>query len=215
MTGRRDLLGIVDLLTLPRYEHVAQEHADGNWKIQTAEVPAMLQQFGDAIHQFGERNDTRSSSPKSTRTILDLEALFEYSKMAAIAASWVRDAGRVPTRDPVEDLRTWYAFTLADNTRDDDWYRRQLNGWVGIIRNHLEPPEAFVIEHPCPVCKATSWGNAIDGGDQWPIEVRYRKTDDGRMVDEIARCRAGCATIWRSHAAIMELAEELIGERES
>lgn len=204
----RDLLAVVDVLTLPKFEHVAQEHADGVWKVRTAEVPPLLQLFGAAVSPSGNR-DTGSSSSKSTRSPADLEALFEYAKMTSTAAGWAHDAGAVPTRNPVVDLRAWYAATLADNTRDDDWYRRHLNGWVAIIRNHLEPPEAFVIRHPCPVCRVAAFGNAIDGGDSWPIEVRYRKTDDGRMIDEVARCRAGCSTVWRGHAAIMELAEEL------
>lgn len=204
-----DLLGVVDLLTLPRFEHLAQEHEDGMWKIVTCEVPPMLQMFGDAVRQFGERSEGGSGSSRSTRIPFDAEALEAYTRMTATAAGWVRDAGLVPTRDPVKDLRVWYSVTLSDNTRDDDWFRVHLNGWVGRIRDHLEPPESFVIRHACPVCKVASWGDAIGGGDVWPIEVRYRKDDDGRMFGEVARCRAGCGTVWRGHGAIMELAEEV------
>ena len=136
------------------------------------------------------------------------------ASMVATAAGWAHYAGATPTRDAATDLRAWYAGTLADNTRDDDWYQRHLRGWVTIIRTHLEPPERFTLHHACPVCGGTSWGDAINGGALWPIEVRYRMVDNDRgestMTDEVATCRIPeCATRWVGHASVTELADEL------
>lgn len=203
----RDLLATVDLLTLPSFEHIAQG-GDGNWRVRSVQVPPLLELMRDAVLPSGGK-DAGSKSLPNTRNPVDWDAMLAYHRMLSTAAGWAHDAGSVPTRDPIRDLRAWYAATLTDNARDDDWYRRHLNGWVVIIRAHLEPPESFVIQRACPVCRVEAYGNAIDGGDQWPIEVRYRKNDDGRILDEVAHCRAGCNTVWRGHESIMELAEEL------
>lgn len=205
----RDLLATVDLLTLPRFEHVAQEHADGVWKVRTAEVPPLLRLFRDRVSPSGERNGTGTTT-KDTRSVADLEAMMEYGKMVGAAAGWAHDAGAVPTRDPVKDLRVWYAATLTDNARNDDWYRTYLNGWVATIRDHLDPPEKYVPHIICPVCGGKEWGDQINGGDLWPILIRYRIDETThRRTDEVARCRAGCETVWYGIEAIMELADEI------
>jgi hypothetical protein len=203
-----DLLSVVDRLTLPKFEHVAQMIND-TWKVRSVEVPPLLELFRDAVKP-SSNNSAGSAAMKSTRSLIDGDALLEYSKMVATSAGWAHDAGSTPTRDPIVDLRAWYAATLADNARDDDWYRRHLNGWVGIITTHLEPPGRFTIHRPCPVCRGTSYGDQITGGDLWPIEVRYRVDDEGRTSGHTATCRIpGCGTRWLGHDAVMELAEEL------
>ena len=202
------LLDVVDRLTKPVFEHVAQLVGE-TWKVRTVEVPPLLHLFRDAVSPSSNR-DTGSASMKSTRTPADLDAMFEFGKMVATAAGWAAEGGSTPTRDPVTDLRAWYAATLADNARDDDWYRRHLSGWVAIITTHLEPPNRFVLHRPCPVCAGTTWGDAINGGDLWPIEVRYRRDDNGHTSGHTASCRIpSCNTRWIGYDAVMELAEEL------
>lgn len=200
---------VIALLTAPTFEHVAQNH-DGHWRPVTAEVPPLLVLMRDAVLPSSNR-DTGSASSAATRSIADFEAMMHYGRMVAAASDWVFRAGVVPTRDPVIDLPAWHDRVRANLGDDErDWYRRHLSGWVGIIRTHLEPPERFVIEHACPVCRTASYGDAINGGDRYPIEVRYRLNESGGMVDEIATCRApNCGTRWNGHESVMELADEL------
>lgn len=203
-----DLLEAVDELTLEQHEHVAQKSDDGRWlKAHTVTHASLLQRMADAVTPSSNR-DTASASSAATRSPIDTVALFEYAKMTTAIKDWCRIAGVPPQRDPGDGLRKWYTARLADNDRDDTWYTRQLTGWANLIRDHLNPPQSFTVTRRCPICHTTAWGDAISGGDTWPIEVRYRRDDDGQMSDEVARCRV-CQGAWIGHEAIIELAEEL------
>jgi hypothetical protein len=203
-----DLLAAVDALTLVEHDHVAQKSDDGRWlKAHTVTHPSLLQRMADAVTPSSNR-DTASASSASTRSPIDTVALFEYAKMSTQIKSWCLMVKVAPDRDPAVGLRRWYTARLADNDRDDTWYTRQLTGWANLIRDHLNPPQSFTIKAPCPVCLSTGFGDAINGGDTWPIEVRYRLTDDVRVTDEIARCRV-CQAVWQGHDAVTELADEL------
>jgi hypothetical protein len=206
-TQPETLLDVVDELTRPKFEQVAQLQ-DGKWAVRNVQVPALLELMRDAVTPSGEGNGGSGAS-KSTRAPVDLEALFEFAKMTSTAAGWAHGAGVRPTREPATDLRAWYSATLGDNTRNDDWYRRHITRWVVIIRNKLVPPKSFEAKYPCPVCGTVGWGDQFNGGGSWPIEVRYRLDDDERMRDEVARCRAPqCGVVWYGHDAVVELAEE-------
>lgn len=203
-----DLLEAVDELTLEQHEHVAQKADDGRWlKAHTVTHASLLQRMADAVTPSTGR-DNSSKSSAATRSPVDADALFEYVKMSAAIKSWCLMVQVAPDRDPAVGLRKWYVARLAQPNEDDAWYTRQLTGWANIIRNHLNPPQSFTIKAPCPVCLVTGYGNAIDGGDTWPIEVRYRLEDDTRVTDETARCRS-CQAVWGGHDAVRELADEL------
>ncbi|MEV7827519.1 DUF7341 domain-containing protein [Microbacterium enclense] len=202
-----DLLDAVDALTLVEHEHIAQKSDDGRWlKAHTVTHPSLLQRMADAVTPSTGR-DNASKSSAATRSPVDADALFEYAKMSAAIKSWCLMVKVAPDRDPAVGLRKWYVARLAQPGEDDAWYTRQLTSWANIIRNHLNPPQSFTIKAPCPICRTEGYGNAIDGGDTWPIEVRYRMQDE-RVTDEIARCRV-CGGTWHGHDAIEELADEL------
>lgn len=203
-----DLLAAVDALTLVEHEHVAQKSDDGRWlKAHTVTHPSLLQRMADAVTPSTGR-DNASKSSAATRSPVDADALFEYAKMSSAIKSWCVMVKVAPDRDPAVGLRRWYVARLTQPGEDDTWYTRQLTSWANIIRNHLNPPQSFTIKAPCPICTTTGYGDAINGGDTWPIEVRYRLEDDLRVVDEIARCRF-CQAVWGGHDAVRELAEEL------
>lgn len=207
-----DLLDVVDELTKPKIEHVAQRSDRGEWiRTKAVELPPLLERMHDAVWPSGERNGGSGSSP-ATRSPADVSALFEYAKICAAIGSWCRIVGVKPTRDPIVDLRAWYAATLKDNSFDPaGWYLREARRWKRLIEGHLEPPKSFEAKVACPVCNATAWGDQYSGGSSWPIEVRYKVTDEGRTADETATCRA-CRTVWVGHESITELVEEL-GEK--
>lgn len=207
----KDLLEAVDALTLVEHEHIAQKSDDGRWlKAHTVTHPSLLQRMADAVTPSTGR-DNASKSSAATRSPVDADALFEYAKMSAAIKSWCLMVRVAPDRDPAVGLRRWYVARLAQPGEDDAWYTRQLTSWANIIRNHLNPPQSFTIKAPCPVCLVTAFGNEIDGGDTWPMQVRYRMTDNNEMVDTMAICRA-CATVWPGYESVAELAEE-VGEK--
>jgi len=206
-----DLLDVIDELTKPKVEHVAQRTDGGEWiRTHTVDLPPLLQRMHDAVWP-SSNTDTSSSSSKHERSPLDVSALFEYAKMCAAIGSWCRILDVKPTRDPIKDLRAWYAATLKVNDFDTAWYLREVRKWKHTIEAHLDPPKAFEAKAACPICDTTGWGDPYNGGSSWPIEIRYRITDTGRMADETATCRA-CRTVWHGHDSVMELADEL-GER--
>ena len=57
----------------------------------------------------------------------------------------------------------------------------QLRLFAHTIRELMSPSKSFEAKYPCPVCGHTAWGNRINGGSMWPIEIRYDLTDDGLM----------------------------------
>lgn len=203
-----ELLDAVDALTKEEHEHLAQKNDEGRWlKAHTVTHPCLLQRMHDAVTPSTGR-DSSSKSSASTRSPVDVQALFEYAKMTAQIKDWCLVAGVATDRDPVVALRRWYVSRLAERGRDDAWHVRMLAGWANLIRDHLNPPRSFTITAPCPVCGTTGYGDAINGGDTWPIEVRYRLNLDGAMADEVARCRF-CQVAWQGHDAVVELADEL------
>lgn len=215
MNTQDELRDAVDALAKPTFEHVAQkfttnEHPDGEWRTHTVEIPSLLEQMRNQVNPSGDANGG-SGAAKHTRSLGDLEAMLAYAKIDAQIRNWCRVIRITPARVAETDLLAWYQ--RARPLLDDDqarWYRQTMQGWVNLIRNHLDRPERFTAPHPCPICKTTAWGDAIDGGDRFPIEVRYRLDDDERMVDEVATCRIPvCAAKWYGHDAVVELAEEM------
>lgn len=202
-----DLLDAVDELTKPEHRHLAQKDDFGKWiKVHSVTDPPLLQRMQDAVHPSTNKN-AGSAASASTRAPADLEAMFEYAKMTSQIRDWCRMQTVTVLRDPIRDLRRWYTSTLTQPVLEQ-FYIRQLRQWATTIRNHLDPPETFVAKHPCPVCGAQGWGDAINGGDTWPIEIRYRKDETDRVTDEIALCRP-CRAVWVGHDAILELADEM------
>lgn len=213
MTDMVDLLQAVEALTKPTVEHHAQKKPDGSWwRNHTSTVPALLNRLAAAADPANADGEAPAGASGLSRVPVNLTAIEQHAKIASQIRDWCRIRAVEPTRPPhtstIEDLQRWHAAVLADNDFDPEWWVRQLRGWAHLIRELLQPAKSFEAHYPCPVCGATSWGDRINGGSMWPIEVRYDLTDDGRMVHERAVCRAGCGTTWVGPEAVRELADE-------
>jgi hypothetical protein len=203
-----DLQDAVNELTQPIIEHMAQIGDDGKWiRTHTVEHPPLLHQLENAVNPSKNGGPGTPATP-ATRSILNFEALFLFAKISSEIKSWClrrKLTGRLADR--VEDLQAWADNVSADAEFDGSWYTRELHRWAALIRDTLNPGESFEAKIKCPICGATSWGDAINGGGSWSVAVSYRLDDRERMTDERAMCRA-CSTVWTGHEAVMELAEE-------
>jgi len=201
------LLDAVDDLTKSRIEHMTQTADDGSYvKAHSVEHPALLHQLRDAVNP-SSNTAAGSSSLKSTRNLIDSDALFEYGKMTAAIGDWCRIVNIQPTREPVADLRQWYI--AYDRTgADDQWYISELRRWANLIRNILEPLKRIEVTTPCPVCGKRTWLD-LDGKEMiFPVVIQYRLPKTGEAIHPNAICRA-CETVWEGIAAVEELGEEL------
>lgn len=203
-----DLLEVVDLLTLPKPEKVAQRHEDG-WKVAWVSHDPLLTQLHDAVWPSGERNGGSGGS-KAERSPVDATALFEFVRMASQIGDWCRLVGVRSVREPVADLRTWYAASLSQPNLDTDWYARKLTQWTGTINRLLHPPKSFTPTYPCPVCGKREWWDGSGDGGTFPLVVEYNLVD-GRVHGERATCRA-CSCLWIGYESVTELADELTSE---
>lgn len=201
------LLSAVDALTKPVVEHHRQTDDDGKFLgTHTVEHASLLEQLRAAVNP-SSNTAAGSASLASTRNLINTQALFLYSKIAAAVGDWARMASTEPTRDPAVALRRWYVrFTAYEG--EADWYTAELNRWAGRIRNLLDPPKTVELLPPCPVCKATVWVNDDGETVPHPVVLEYRVTAEGRVPRPRVSCRA-CGEAWDSMAAIEELAEEL------
>lgn len=208
-----DLLELVDVLTLPQSERVAQRNTDGTWRTSFVSHDPLLKQFRDAVWP-SSNTAGGSASLASTRSPVDVTALFEMAKMSSAIGDWCRVVGVRANRDAVADLRTWHVAYTSGDTSNSEWYAQQLRRWIGLIRRHLNPSSGFDLMYPCPVCKSRTWGDHETGGT-FPIRVEYTKTDHGTRGHR-AECRNGeCKTTWLGIDAVVELAAELTGEDET
>lgn len=209
-----DLLELVDVLTLPQSERVAQRNTDGTWRTSFVTHDPLLKQFRDAVWP-SSNTAGGSASLASTRSPVDVTALFEMAKMSAIIGDWCRLVGARTTRshDAVVDLRSWYAAYISTDMATEAWYGQQLHKFISTIRRHLNPSSGFDLMYPCPVCRRRDWGDTETGG-VFPIRVEYTKTDHGTSRHR-AECRnSDCRTAWLGLDAVVELAAELTGEDE-
>ena len=209
---------VVRRLTAPSFEHVFQKLPNGDGRSVTVELPPLLVQMRDRVFPSGEANG--GGALKSTRSLGDFAAMEPYAKIAAQVGDWCRMARiRDVPRDTVEALLAWHDRTRGRLGPYEAWFRGELTGWLLLILDTVDGPKKRVLRVACPVCGGTSWGDQINGGDLWPIQVRWR--EDGPDEDWVARCRIPvkqdgqpCGTVWRGLDAIRELGEE-IAEKET
>jgi hypothetical protein len=119
-------------------------------------------------------------------------------------------AGGAATHDPIRNLERWLVLRMAERDRADDWHIRALHGWKFLILKMLDKPHSFTLIGACPVCKATEWGNMIDGGGMRVLKVEYVFDEHEHPKDVNALCQA-CRIVWEGIGAVEELAEEITG----
>ncbi|MBT2485798.1 MULTISPECIES: hypothetical protein [unclassified Microbacterium] len=160
-----ELLDAVDDLTLPKPVKVQTD--DGHtW----ATEDALLVQLEEAIHSTTGRSGGRSAS--HTRMILDADALMQFHRITSTIGDWCRMAGAAVTRDPVHDLRAWYAaiLTSPDST---EFYLHELTGWASLIRGKLTPRSTLEWLKPCPECNADEYVNEEGDTVRHPVVIDY------------------------------------------
>jgi hypothetical protein len=203
-----EILDLVDALTLPQPEKVAQK-VNNEWVTRWVSHDPLLKQLGDAVWPSGERNGG-GGGLKSTRSPADLDALYEYAKMSTAIGDWCHLVGVRATHHPVEDLRAWYAASLSRQI-DEDYHHRMLSQWVGKARAQLRASKVVPLGIACPVCGRREWSVLVDGehlGGTFPLRVEYWMDDDERVRDVRALCHA-CSTAWIGAEAVTELADEV------
>lgn len=226
-----DLLDAVDALTQFEHSTVIQdvmiavkdengndvERASGATRRGLITRDPILHQLRDRLTPGGDRDSGSTASPNS-RNPIDTGALWEYVNVTKLINDWCRQQDVPITPDPVKNLRAWYTATLTLRTFPADWHARKLRAAEARIQDILLPPAKFDVEHACPVCGSNrGWGDMINGGGRWPIEIRYRKDEEENIIhdnSEMAICRACLpVTTWVGQAAIDELREEIKEKR--
>lgn len=196
-----DLLDVVDELTLSRPKKL--ETDDGFMWV--TEEP-LLVQLQEAVSS-SLRSGSGSGGAPWTRNVLDGDALHQAAVITATIGDWCRMAGADVTRDPVTDLRAWYAKRLS--ARDPEaFYLEQLRKWAGMIRAIVNPPKTLEILGACPVCKEQTYTNATGETVRNPLVMIYRPDTTNMHKAARATCRA-CDTVWQGDEAMEELADEL------
>lgn len=197
-----DLLTVVDELTLPKPVKVPTD--DGyTW----ATEDPLLVQLQEAVSS-SLRSGSGSGGAPWTRNVLDSDALHQAAIITATIGDWCRIAGAVVTRDPVQDLRAWYAKRLS--TRDPEaFYLGVLLKWVTTIRALVNPPKTLEILGACPVCKAVTYTNGSGETVRNPLAMTYRPDTANMHKAARASCRA-CDTVWQGTEAMEELRDELM-----
>jgi len=224
----RDLLAAVDELTKPTTDHVRQYDDDGTslaihrcmdgnqegacsgLALHAVTHPPLLHQLRDAVTPSTGNDAGSKSAIANERNMVDSTALYEYARMAAATGDWCRMTGAPVTRDPVTDLRAWYAAWIGHHDRDDRWYTAELRRWASIIRNHLQPAKRLEVMSACPICGPGPWVDADGETQANRLTLTYRKHEDGTITDKRTICRnPACGAVWEGEDAMVELAEEV------
>lgn len=196
-----DLLTVVDELTLPKPVKVPTD--DGyTW----ATEDPLLVQLQEAVSS-SLRSGSGSGGAPWTRNVLDSDALHQAAIITATIGDWCRIAGAVVTRDPVQDLRAWYAKRLSVQD-PESFYLGVLLKWVATVRTIISPPKTLEILGACPVCKEQTYTNATGETVRNPLVMIYRPDTTNMHKAARATCRA-CDTVWQGDEAMEELADEL------
>lgn len=200
VTEPSELLEAVDELTLPRNVKIPTD--DGHaW----ATEDALLVQLQEAVSS-SIRSGSGAGGAAWTRNVLDSDALYQASIITATIGDWCHMAGIKPTRDPVKDLRAWYAARLTA-TNPDEFYIGQLRRWAGQIRAMTSPPKTLEITAPCPVCGEGQYTNDLGEVVRNPLQMTYR-ADANMWHTAKVLCRA-CEVVWVGGEAMAELRDEL------
>lgn len=196
-----DLLALVDELTLPNPVRIPTD--DGHtW----ATEDALLVQLQEAVSS-SLNSGSGSGGAVWTRNVLDSDALHTAAIITTTIGDWCRIAGATVTRDPVKDLRAWYAARLTA-TNPETFYLDQLRKWAGQIRAILNPPRTIEITASCPICGQGEYTNDLGELIRNPLQMTYRADDERFWRGAKVLCRA-CDNVWAGVEAMEELREEL------
>lgn len=201
-----ELLEAVDELTLPRNVKIPTDNGH-TW----ATEDALLVQLQEAVSS-SIRSGSGAGGAAWTRNVLDSDALYQAGLITAAIGDWCVIVGIKPTRDPVKDLRSWYAARLTA-TDPEVFYLGQLRKWAGQIRAMTSPPKTLEITAACPVCGQGQYTNDMGEMVRNPLVMTYRPDDGNLNRSAKVMCRA-CEVVWSGGEAMAELRDE-IDEKET
>lgn len=188
-----DLIEAVHALTEPTRTKVIQGDV-----VTEIEHDALLEQLRSAITSAlgnGGGGGTK------TGAVLNDEAFYRFSIIAAQIGDWCRLQSVRPSRDPVKDLKAW----MVAFTGTPDWYVRQLHSWARTIVEVLDPPKRVPLSGPCVACGARNQVNA-DGGLSPAVVVEYDQVVLHPSLRAVCRV---CELSWDGPDAVAELVEEM------
>lgn len=209
-----DLLSVVDALTKPTHTMVGQWWGEGcPWCRERVEHqhstrvshPPRIDQLAAAVTDAQNPGTGSSASLASTRNALDADALHLWDDIMRATHDWCIDVGVKPSRDPVRNLRAWYAATLAMIEPQLGFFEKTMRGWVVRIDAHLDPPVQLQVTHSCPVCGADTWEDAEGAVFLHPLVISYRRGEADVLGTSRGLCRA-CGHVWRRTNELRALA---------
>lgn len=212
------LLEAIDALTIGHIEHVTQTADDGAFiRSVPIDTPALILWLEKAIYP-SSNSDNGSSSPAHTRSIIDSGAMYDFTMLTALIRDWCHIL-HVPLSTEgtsgeraIHNLRQWYIVYQRTDKAAEDFYLGQLRKWTWTIRDRQEPPKRLEVVTPCPIC-GDEWVNADGDTLKHPLELTYRKGDNGVVTRPKVACRnQACGATWEGIDAIEELGVEL-GEK--
>jgi hypothetical protein len=218
MTEPAEILGLLDTLTLPIRTKVIQGADGDDTRVATVEQEPLLVQLEAAIR--GEMTQTAgaSASLKSTRGLIDSDALYQFVRINNQINEWSRLADAPRRADPASQLRAWYAAYTATNPDEGavNYHLRTMRGWVATIVDKLDPTDEKTLPDSCPNPECPQGVDKHTGRPTWwdaksreertdPLVIRFRRSDGPDMVlNARGRCRA-CGTQWTARALAWEL----------
>lgn len=191
-----DLLTAVDDLTQPSPPRtITQETSTGQTITTTITDAPLLDQLEESIR--ATIGIGGSGSLPNERSMLDGEALHQFTIISSTIKEWARAAGVQYKRQagPSELLRAWYVRFMASNPSDDgvNYHLKALSKWAAHIHAKFDQPKIKDLPDRCPVCDAgTYWKDAQEYPR--PLVIQYKEGAD--MIEQArGLCRA-CAKVW-------------------
>lgn len=227
MTERNELLDAVDDLTLVTFTKVTQDimqtvmrdgrpvtddngdpvrESTGRTRRVTLTAAPLLQQLEEAIASTIGAGAGRAMTAKFALSVLDSGALYQFSVIDSQIRDWCRMTGVTPTRHPADNLRAWYAATLAKQMepRQVEFYTNVLTGWAALIRAKLNPPRTMELTAPCPACGAVEYEDEDGDVGPFPVKIEYWDGEEAILERARATCRA-CNATWKGSHALRAL----------
>lgn len=209
----KDILAVVDRLTLPHKTQVRTGDENGESINQQVEHDALLVQL---------RNSVRSSTGAhpgvgglaSERSVIDSDALEQYHALVGqIVSLYAEVTDARPFRFPESNLRSWFvAFKRQVESRKisselvEAKYRK-LNRMAASIEAKLNPPTVLEITAACPRCRKTH-ATDEDGFYRRALIVESRIVEYRSLDHTRARC-LGCQATWIHGRGMRQLRYEI------
>lgn len=192
------LLDIVNELSEP----IRVEFWIGTHK-HTRTDPALLEQLRIAVAgDIGGRGG--ASKPARERTPIDVGALTLLEEIDGRVRAWLVESGVEHRGDLKVALRRWYGVwtRYPRELSDESRVFAILQGWVGRIRDLVDPPTRQELTARCPEC-GQMWATRGNGADMESVRALWAVWRVP-AEDSEAKCEA-CGKSWRGVTSMRRL----------